>query len=75
MVINTLSVAVQPFKVDDRVNVVVVGTVKEGVNELDVNPAGVELHDAGGAAAPLITILSIYQLFIFQTSPLKRKRK
>jgi hypothetical protein len=61
IVINTSSVAVQPLKVDESVNVVVVGTVKDGVNEVDVKPAGVEVQDTGGAAAPVIRMLSMYQ--------------
>jgi hypothetical protein len=75
IVINTASVAVQPFKVEESVNVVVDGTVNDGVSEVDVKPAGVDVQDAGGAAAPEITMLSMYQLLMFQTSPLNRKRK
>jgi hypothetical protein len=68
-VIKTSSVDVQPFNVEDRVYVVVDETVVDGFNTVDVNPAGALLHEKGGTVFPEITMLSIYQLLMFQTSP------
>ena len=58
---NTASDAVQPFTVEESVNVVVEGTVKDGVKEVDVKPLGKEVQLDAGVAFPIIEILSIYQ--------------
>ena len=61
IVIKTASVAVQPFTVEESVNVVVEGTVNDGVNDVDVKPLGKEVQLDAGVAFPIIEMLSIYQ--------------